>query len=287
MSSREVKVAAVQMDVVLEDRDATLARVLRWVDKAGAEGVDVVVVPELVLSAGYYLEDGFYALAEAVPGPATAALGEKAREHGLYVIAGIAEKDPTGTIYNTSVIVGRDGSVVGSYRKTHIFTPTESFFALGTELPVFDLDFGRVAIPICYDLEFPECARVLCLKGAEMLLTMAAHWRGTGSVGVPENFVTTVYAARSMENRVPLVLANRTGFDPQLDDHFVGLSRIVDADGLTVTAMPDDAEGMITATLNLDEERGKRQAYNYFRDRKELLYGSLAARGTGVCPETG
>lgn len=287
MSSREVKVAAVQMDVVLEDKDATLARVLQWVDKAGAEGVDVVVVPELVLSAGYYLEDGFYALAEPVPGPATAALGEKAREHGLYVIAGIAEQDPTGTVYNTAVIIGRDGGVVGSYRKTHIFTPTESFFALGSELPVFDLDFGRVAIPICYDLEFPECARVLCLKGAEMLLTMAAHWRGTGSVGVPENFVTTVYAARSMENRVPLVLANRTGFDPQLDDHFVGLSRIVDADGLTVTAMPDDAEGMITATLNLDEERRKRQAYNYFRDRKELLYGSLAARGTGACPETG
>lgn len=287
MSNRTVRVAAVQMDVVLEDREATLANVLEWVDRAAAEQVDVVVLPELVLSAGYYLEEGFHALAEPVPGPSTQAVGEKARQHGLYVIAGIAERDVTGTVYNTSVIIGRDGGVVGSYRKTHIFTPTESFFALGTELPVFDLDFGRVAIPICYDLEFPECARVLCLKGAELILTMAAHWRGTGSVGVPENFVTTVYAARSMENRVPLVLANRTGFDPQLNDHFVGLSRIVDADGLTVTAMPDDAEGMITATLDLEEERNKRLAYNYFRDRKELLYGSLTARVDGAYRETG
>lgn len=287
MSSRKVKVAAVQMDVVLEDVEATRAAVMKWVDKAGAQGMDVVILPELVLSAGYYLEDRFYPLAEPVPGPATDALGEKAREHGLYIIAGIAEKDPTGTVYNTSVIIGRDGSVAGVYRKTHIFTPTESFFALGTELPVFDLDFGRVGIPICYDLEFPECARVLCLKGAELLLTMAAHWRGTGSVGTPENFVTTVYAARSMENRVPLVLANRTGYDPQLDDHFVGLSRIVDADGRTITAMADDAEGMITATLDLEEERDKRLAYNYFRDRKEMLYGSLAARPDRACRETG
>jgi predicted amidohydrolase len=273
---RNVTVASVQMDVVNGDVLATRANLMNWADRAAQARADIVIFPELILSAGYSLGDKFYDVAEPIPGPSTGALGEQARQHNMYIVAGIAERDLTGTVYNTAVIVGRDGALVGSYRKTHIFTPTESFFALGTTLPVFDLDFGRIAIPICYDLEFPEPGRVLCLKGAQILLTMAAHWVGTGTVGTPENFVRTIYAARALENRVPVVLSNRVGFDPGLNDHFIGLSRIVDADGITVKEMSDDSEGMIVATLDMSEERRKRLSYNYFRDRKPMLYGSLA-----------
>ena len=273
---REVTVASVQLDVVLEDIEATAEKVAIWADEAAKENADIVIFPELILSAGYGLGNKFYDIAEPLPGPATEKLGKKALQHKMYIIAGIAERDLTGTVYNTAVILGRDGNLVGSYRKTHLFTLTESFFALGSELGVFDLDFGRVAIPICYDLEFPEPARVLCLKGAEMLLTMTAHWRGTGTVGTPENFIQTIYAARALENRVPVVLANRVGYDPSLDDHFVGVSRIVDADGMTIASMTDDKEGLIVATLDLNEERIQRQNYNYFRDRKPLLYGEIA-----------
>jgi len=272
---REVTVASVQLDVVLEDIEATAEKVAIWADEAAKENADIVIFPELILSAGYGLGNKFYDIAEPLPGPATEKLGKKALQHKMYIIAGIAERDLTGTVYNTAVILGRDGNLVGSYRKTHLFTLTESFFALGSELGVFDLDFGRVAIPICYDLEFPEPARVLCLKGAEMLLTMTAHWRGTGTVGTPENFIQTIYAARALENRVPVVLANRVGYDPSLDDHFIGLSRIVDANGMTIASMPDDKEGMIVATLDINEERIKRQNYNYFRDRKPYLYSDI------------
>ncbi|MGH6932183.1 MAG: carbon-nitrogen hydrolase family protein [Dongiaceae bacterium] len=272
---RDVTIASVQMDIEVGNPAATLAKMAGWIDRAAEKRADIVLFPELVLSAGYSLGDKFYDVAESVPGPSTEALGHKAREHKLYVVAGIAERDATGTVYNSAVIVGRDGKLAGSYRKTHIFPPTESFFAVGTDLSVFDLDFGRVAVPICYDLEYPEPARVLCLKGAELLLSMAAHWIGTGSVGTPANFVTTIYASRALENRVPVVLANRVGYDPGLADNFIGLSRIIDADGMTIAAMPDDSEGMITATLDLNEERRKRQSYNYFRDRKPALYGAL------------
>jgi beta-ureidopropionase len=277
MSTRTVTIASVQMDIEIENKTATLSKMDKWVDQAADKGADVVLFPELVASAGYSLGDKFYDVAETIPGPSTEALGRKARQHNLYIIAGIAERDATGTVFNSAFIIGRDGKVAGSYRKTHIFPATESFFALGTELSVFDLDFGRVAIPICYDLEYPEPARVLCLKGAELLLSMAAHWIGTGTVGTPSNFVTTIYAARALENRVPVVLSNRVGYDPGLDDKFVGLSRIVDANGMTLAAMKDDSEGMITATLDLDEERRKRQSYNYYRDRKPTLYGDLVA----------
>jgi predicted amidohydrolase len=272
---RDVTIASVQMDIVIGNPAATLAKMADWIDRAAEKRADVVIFPELVMSAGYSLGDKFYEVAETIPGHSTEALGKKARDHKLYVIAGIAERDATGTVYNSAAIVGRDGKLVGSYRKTHIFPATESFFAVGTDLSVFDLDFGRIAVPICYDLEYPEPARVLCLKGAELLLSMAAHWVGTGTVGTPANFVATIYASRALENRVPVVLANRVGYDPGLNDKFVGLSRIVDADGMTVTAMVDDSEGMITATLDLNEERRKRQSYNYFRDRKPALYTAL------------
>lgn len=275
-NNQDVTVASVQMDVVLEDVPATMDKVLSWADKAAEANADIVIFPELILSAGYSLEDKFYDLAELVPGPSTKILGEKAREHNMYIVAGIAERDSTGTVYNTAFIVGRNGEFVGSYRKTHIFTPTESFFALGTELSVFNLDFGVVGIPICYDLEFPEPARVLCLKGAQMLLTMTAHWEGSGTVGSSENFIRTIYSARALENRVPVILSNRVGYDPGLNDRFVGLSRIVDADGMTVASVPDDSEAMIVATLNLKEERQKRLNYNYFRDRKPFLYRTLS-----------
>jgi predicted amidohydrolase len=275
-SKRQVTVSAVQMDVVLEDRAATLAKMATWADEAATKQADVVLFPELVLSAGYSLGDRLHDVAEPIPGPSTMAIGEKARQHGMYIVAGIAERADTGAVYNTAVIVGRDGELVASYRKTHIFPLTESFFALGSDLTVFKLDFGRVAIPICYDLEFPEPARVLCLKGAELLLTMAAHWVGTGSVGTPENFITTIYAARALENRVPVVFANRVGFDPGLNDRFIGLSRIVDADGISLATIPDDREGIIVATLDLEEQRKKRLSYNYFPDRKPLLYQILA-----------
>jgi len=272
---RDITIASVQMDVEIGDKSATWSKMETWIDRAAEKGADIVLFPELVLSAGYSLGDRFYDISEPIPGPSTEMLASKARKHNLYVVAGIAERDPTGTVYNSAVIVGRDGGIAGAYRKTHIFPATESFFALGTNLSVFDLDFGRVAIPICYDLEFPEPARVLCLKGAEILLSMAAHWVGTGSVGTPANFITTIYAARALENRVPVVLSNRVGYDSGLADNFIGLSRIVDADGLTLASMPDDSEGMITAAIDLNAERRKRRSYNYFRDRKPTLYNDL------------
>jgi predicted amidohydrolase len=130
--SRNVTIASVQMDVTIEDRRATLARMETWVDKAAEAGADILLFPELVLSAGYSLGDKFHEMAEAIPGPSTEFLGRKASARSLYIVAGIAERDHTGTVYNSAAILGRNGEVTGVYRKTHIFPATESFFALGS-----------------------------------------------------------------------------------------------------------------------------------------------------------
>jgi 5-aminopentanamidase len=272
---RAVRIGAVQLDVVEGDPDATTKKVCSWADEAAGAGVDLLLLPELVLAGGYSLGDGFGDVAEAADGPRLARVRERAARHGMHVIVGFAERGEAGAIYNSAAICGPDGSVLGVYRKTHIFSATESFFAPGDELSVFDLDFGRIGMPICYDLEFPEPARVLCLAGAEILLSMAAHWEGTGTVGTPEGFIRTIYSARALENRVPVVLCNRVGYDEGLGDRFIGLSRIVDSEGEVVAEMSDDSEGLISALIDLDHERAKRESYDYISHRLPHLYASL------------
>jgi predicted amidohydrolase len=272
---RAVRIGAVQLDVVGGDPDATTKKVCSWVDEAAGAGVDLVLFPELVMAGGYSLGEGFREVAEAADGPRLARVRERAARHGMHVIVGFAESGKGGSIYNSAAICGPDGSVLGVYRKTHIFSATESFFAPGDELSVFDVDFGRIGIPICYDLEFPEPARVLCLAGAEVLLSMAAHWEGTGTVGTPEGFIRTIYSARALENRTPVALCNRVGYDEGLGDRFIGLSRIVDSGGEVVAAMSDDSEGMITALIDLDHEREKRESYDYISHRLPHLYAPL------------
>jgi 5-aminopentanamidase len=272
---RRVHVAAVQLDVVGGDPEATTKKVCSWVDEAARKDVDVVLFPELILAGGYSLDEAFRDVAETSEGPRLQQVRSRAAEHGICVIVGFAERGAGDAIYNSAAICSGDGSIAGVYRKTHIFAATESFFTAGSELPVFSLDFGNIGVPICYDLEFPEPARVLCLAGAEMLLSMAAHWSGTGTVGSPENFIRTIYSARALDNRTPVVLSNRVGYDDGLDDNFIGMSRIVDSDGEVVAAMSGDAEGMISALLDLESERAKRESYNYAAHRLPELYGSL------------
>ncbi len=274
---RQIRVAVVQMGVVLEDQGATTEKVCGWVDEAAKDGADVVLFPELILAAGYSLGEKFRAGAETPDGPHMRRVRERARQHGVNVIVGFAEPGSGEDIHNSAAIIDREGGVVGVYRKSHIFVATESFFAPGSDLPVFDTDFGRVGIPICYDLEFPESGRVLALQGAEMLLTMSAHWSGTGTVGTPENFLRTIYSARALENRLPIAMCNQVGYEPRLDDEFCGLSRIVDSEGMVVAEMDDHSEGMIAATIDLDEEARRRATYDYLPNRHPDLYTGLTA----------
>jgi 5-aminopentanamidase len=276
--SREVRVAAVQIGVVLEDQEATTEKICSWFDEAAEDGADVVIFPELILAAGYSLGETFRKVAETADGPNMRRFRDRARLHGINGIVGFAEPGSGNRIHNSAAFVDRQGGVVGVYRKSHIFVATESFFAPGSALPVYDTDIGRVGIPICYDLEFPEPARVLALHGAELLLTMTAHWSGSGTVGTPENFLRTIYSARALENRLPIVMCNRVGYDPGLDDEFCGLSRIVDSEGMVIAEMDERSEGMITANIDLDREASRRRTYDYLANRHPEMYTSLVKR---------
>jgi predicted amidohydrolase len=172
----------------------------RLVELAAGEGADVVVLPEgiTVVGNGFTYEGA----AEPVPGPTTTFLGKLARRHRVWVAAGLYEREGR-RVYNTAVLVGRDGTLAGRYRKMSL--PDEEIeggITPGSDTPVFETDFGRVGMMICWDSSYPEVARALAARGAEVIFLPI--WGGQ----------ETLVSARAMENQVYIVASGydfRTG----------------------------------------------------------------------------
>jgi predicted amidohydrolase len=173
-----------------------LAEFAKLVAEAAGQRADIVCLPEGVTVVGN--GKAYAEVAEPVPGPSTRFLGELAKKHRLYLVAGLYERDAKA-IYNTSVLIGRDGSLAGKYRK--VCLPREEIdggITPGHEYPVFDTDFGRIGMMICWDVHFPEVARALAARGAEVICMPI--WGGN----------ETLARARAIENQLYLVAS---GYD--------------------------------------------------------------------------
>ena len=171
--------------------EENLNQYARYLHEAGNQKADIVCLPEgitLVGNGKTYVE-----VSEPVPGPTTQFLGQIAKEHQMYIVAGILERDGP-VVYNTAVLLGRDGELVGKYRKVSL--PREEIeggVTPGNSFPVFDLDFGRVGMMICWDVTFPEPASALASQGAEVIFMPI--WGGNINLA----------KARAIENQVYLV----------------------------------------------------------------------------------
>jgi predicted amidohydrolase len=149
-----------------------LGAFLRAIDAIAPDKPDIVCLGEEINLEGNgrtYLD-----AAEPIPGPSTERLGERARRYGIYLVAGLTERDGALS-YNTAVLIDRQGRVAGKYRK--VYLPREEIeggLTPGRDCPVFDTDFGRVAIMVCWDGSFPDVARIMGRKGAEVILVPAA-----------------------------------------------------------------------------------------------------------------
>ena len=163
----------------------------KFIDQAGSENADIVCLPEGITLVG--TKKSYLEASEGIPGPSTKYLGELAKKHQMYIVAGLLEKEGA-VLYNTSVLIGRSGELVGKYRKVSL--PREEIeggVTPGTDFPVFDTDFGKIGMMICWDVSFPEPARMLSLKGAEIIFMPI--WGGN----------LTLSKARAIENQVYLV----------------------------------------------------------------------------------
>lgn len=232
-TARKVRVVTTK---VTERHDTTVAANLEFMadvlDCAGRERPDVILLTETFLSRG--VPGKPHEVAQPIPGPATEVLAAKARQYKSYIIMGLLESDG-GRTYNTAVLIDREGRLAGKYRKTHLpLAEVEDGITPGSDYPVFDTDFGRIGILICWDFVFPETARILRLKGAEILFLPIAgdpaprHW-------------DTITRARAIDNGMFLVTSISQA---------VG-SRIVDPDG---DVLAESTEGLATADLDLARE---------------------------------
>ncbi len=265
------KLAVVQMDCVLGDVAANLARANSLVAAAAAQGASVAVLPELA-TTGYFVGDRIGALAEPIPGPTTDALGRIAQRHRCYIMAGMIEQGQD-CFYNSAALLAPDGSLHGAYRKVHLFSAEREAFTPGTEPALFDIGGTRVALTICYDLIFPEYIRRLVLEGAQVILNstdwITNDWqRGLGWSGT---VVSGLVATRALENTVHVAMADRVGVEEGWKS--LGHSCIAAPSG-GLLAKVDEGEGVAVASLELDHPDWQqwRTVATYLDDRQPDLY---------------
>ncbi len=275
----KLRIATVQMTTDDRDKAGVVAKVLRMIDEAGGQGVDLIVLPEVWTGLGYTDAYPYQAMAEPIPGPTTDKLAELARRHGAMIVGSMYEAAPDGRYFNAAPFIDRDGSILGRYRKTQLFDAENRTdippgmieskkVAAGDELPVFDTDAGKIGVFVCSDLRFPEIARVETLKGAQILVCCSAflsprfdHW---------EFFLR----ARACENQVFVVASGQFGQEPASGIGFVGRSCVVDPWGVIV-AMAPDRECVPVTTIDLALIEEVRYKYPLMLQRRPELYGRI------------
>lgn len=270
---RPVRLALVQFEAQLGQVRENTERACRMIAEAGAAGADLVLLPEL-FSTGYQLNaigPVLGDLVESVDGPTVRALQQAARDAGCYVAAGLAlTHELTAVPYNSSVFIDREGNLLGTYDKQHLWALERFYFRSGAGGGVFETDFGRVGVMICYDMGFPETARMLALQGCDMLLCLAA-WCEQDMDGWYLNG-----QSRGLENTVYVACVNRYGVEEDLV--MPGHSFVSNPRGHVVAELEGEAEGVLYADIDLADVAAGRMDGRYppyLRDRRPDLYDDV------------
>jgi predicted amidohydrolase len=242
--------------------------------ESAAGRIDLVVFPEL-FSTGYHLtEIDHRKLAEPIPGGVTATtLASAAARSGCAVCAGLIERDGSD-IYDTAVVIGRNGQILGRYRKSHLHPSELSVFGQGDELLVVPLDGGvRLGIAICFEHAFPEIFSELALAGANLIAIPSA---------VPDGFgylIELRTRARAQDNQVFIAAANLVGDDGQTK--WCGRSGIVNPRG-EVVAFAGEEEAHIEAVIDFSLIESERRQEPVFHHRRPELYPRLRSLGKNL-----
>lgn len=259
-----ISAALAQMHITTGNPAANYETAGALAARSKAHDTTILVLPELWATG----HDLGRVQAHAAPMDAGhfALMADLAVRHRLYVAGSALEANPQGRPFNTAVIYGPDGNLVGAYRKVHLFGPMGEIQHLvaGDTLPVFDLPWGRTALAICYDLRFPELWRRYAEAGTVFMIIPAAwperrveHWR-------------LLLRARAVENQLFVVGCNRVGSEG--DIAFGGHSAVVDPWGQVLTD-GQTSPGLYATTLDLDEVTRARQLFPFLQDRRKEVCG--------------
>ncbi len=232
-----VTAAAIRLGPTLGDPAGNLALTLAAIEEAAQAGARLIVLPELSTS-GYSFEgeDEARELAETIPGPASNAWAAAAARLGVVIVGGICEIDAEGNLRNSAVAIDADGTLLCVYRKIHLWGIEKAIFSEGGDPPpVVETAVGRLGVGICYDLWFPEFARSLALRGAQILAYPSNLSLSTRQEALPHLEVIVPIATAHL-NRVNVVVADRCL--TERGNQWLGAALVIDAEGVVVAGPP-------------------------------------------------
>lgn len=277
-----LRISALQLPLDSDDEQANIAAVSALVEAAAADGAQVILPPEL-FSGPYFCkveDEALFALARPVAQhPSVIAMRALAAKLKVAIPTSFFERDGHH-YYNTLAMIGPDGEILGTYRKSHIPDgpgyEEKYYFRPGNDgFKVWDLFGHKLGVGICWDQWYPECARVMALLGAEVLLYPTA----IGTEPYDATLDTSRMWRRAMighavSNCMPVIAANRIGTED--GQRFYGHSFISDEWGDLVAEYGADETGVLTATLDLARAATHRAGMGFFRDRRPQLYTRIA-----------
>jgi N-carbamoylputrescine amidase len=290
---KQIKTGIVQ-HAFSEDVDTNRARNITGIENLAAEGAQLVVLSELHDSLYFCQTEDVdnFRYADEIPSEFTEIYSAAARDNNVVVVASMFERRAPGLYHNTALVFDRDGSIAGRYRKMHIpddpgfyekfyFTPGD----LGFE-PI-DTSVGRLGVLVCWDQWYPEAARLMSMRGAEMLIyPTAIGWNPDDTADEKERqreAWITVQRSHAVANGIPVVSVNRNGFEEDPSGQtsgidFWGSSFVAGPQGEVLFMAPDNASCEHVVDIDLGRSENVRQWWPFFRDRRIDYYAPLANR---------
>lgn len=276
------------------DIEANIRKLQANIRIAAQQGAELVVLQEL--HNGLYFcqteNTELFNQAEPIPGPSTKSFGRLAKELGVVIVLSLFERRAPGLYHNTAVVLEKDGTIAGKYRKMHIpddpayyekfyFTPGD----LGFE-PI-DTSVGRLGVLVCWDQWYPEAARLMAMRGAEMLIyPTAIGWESSDTDEEKRRQLgawITVQRGHAVANGIPVITVNRTGHEPDPSGQtngiqFWGNSFVAGPQGELLTEFTQDKEEIRVVEIDKSRSEQVRRWWPFFRDRRIDAFDGLTKR---------
>ena len=290
---RTIKIGILQQHNVA-DRTDNMMRLAKGIEDLAKRGAELIVLQELHNSLYFcQVEDvNNFDLAESIPGPSTGFYGELARQFGVVIVTSLFEKRAAGLYHNTAVVIEKDGTIAGKYRKMHIPDDPayyEKFYFTPGDLGFHPIEtsVGKLGVLVCWDQWYPEAARLMALQGAEMLIYPTAI--GYAEEDTPDEQQrqreawTTVMRGHAVANGLPVIAVNRVGFEPDPSNQtpgiqFWGSSFIAGPQGELFYRASEDEEESLVVEIDLERSENVRRWWPFLRDRRIDDYTEITKR---------
>ncbi len=271
----QCKLALIQMDCELLAKEKNVAKATKLVEEACREGAEFICLPE-AFNTGYYSGNiaGVVALAEPIDGPTVTGFQEMALSKQVHLVVPFIHEVAPGCCQNAAALINNRGEVLGTYAKTHPVGDEPNHFKRGEDYPVWETKFGKVGMLICYDACFPEAARLLALKGAELVIVPSA-WRASYYF---VHWWNLNLACRALDSLYFVAAVNRCG--PSGSEKFAGCSQVVNPLGEVLATCSVDEERILYQTIDFDQVEKERAFNTVLRDRHPQDYGILSSMDT-------